>query len=90
MALSRIWSAFIIVSMLVAIYKFASVDETIFSRMVTGKATDVSDSVSYAMIGSPEKYKSTKQGFTSLLNSYGYKEDLAAKNAKGAKLGSGW
>src|SRR5882672_2570665 len=81
MALSRIWSAFIIISMLVAIYKFASGDETIFSRVVTGKATDASDSVSYIMIGSPEKYKSTKEGFTKLLNSYGYKEDSASRSS---------
>jgi spore maturation protein SpmA len=80
MALSRIWSAFIVVSMLVAIYKFVAGDETIFSRMVTGKASDVSDSVSYAFIGSPDNYKSTKPGFTKLLNSYGYKEDFATKS----------
>jgi len=81
MALSRIWSAFIIISMLVAIYKFATGDETIFSRMVTGKATDAADSVSYAMIGSPEKYKSTKPGFTKLLDSYGYKKDSVTKSS---------
>jgi spore maturation protein SpmA len=80
MALSRIWSAFIIVSMLVAIYKFASGDETVFSRMVTGKASDVTDSVSYTMIGSPEKYNTTTTGFTKLLDSYGYKKDSISKS----------
>ncbi|MEP6597451.1 MAG: nucleoside recognition domain-containing protein [Ginsengibacter sp.] len=80
MALSRIWSAFIIISMLVAVYKFTSGDEAIFSRMVTGKATDASDSISYAIIGSPEKYNTTITGFTKLLNSYGYKQDSAAKS----------
>ena len=80
MALSRIWSAFIVVSMLVAIYKFSAGDNTIFSRMVTGKASDVSDSVSYALIGSPDNYKSSKPGFTKLLSSYGYKEDSTTKS----------
>ena len=66
--------------MLVAIYKFTSGDETIFSRMVTGKATDASDSVSYVMIGSPEKYNSTKIGFAKLLDSYGYKGDSITRS----------
>ena len=77
MALSRIWSAFIIISMLVAVYKFTSGDETIFSRMVTGKATDASDTVSYTMIGSAEKYNITRTGFSKLLSTYGFKEDSA-------------
>jgi spore maturation protein SpmA/spore maturation protein SpmB len=42
MALSRIWSAFIIIALLVATYKFVSVeqDRQIFSQMVIGKSGD--------------------------------------------------
>lgn len=42
MALSRIWSAFILVAVLVAAYRFAFQpgQEAIFSRLVTGKNTD--------------------------------------------------
>ena len=40
MALSRIWSAFFITSILVAAFKWIfSNDNTIFSRMVIGKTT---------------------------------------------------
>jgi spore maturation protein SpmA len=74
MALSRIWSAFIIVAVLVASYKwlFAG-DETIFSRMVVGKSDDSYDSVSYAMIGSPAKAGYTsKEAFIKYVNGYGF------------------
>jgi spore maturation protein SpmA len=54
MALSRIWSAFIIVAIIVACFRSFSGDEKIFSRMVTGKADDAYDSVSYVMSGSPQ------------------------------------
>jgi spore maturation protein SpmA/spore maturation protein SpmB len=76
MALSRIWSAFIIIAVLVATFKMFGGDEKIFSRMVVGKADDPYDSVSYAMVGSPEKsgYNS-REAFTKYVNSYGYKED---------------
>ncbi len=41
MALSRIWSAFILIAITVAGYKcFIAGDEAIFTRMVTGKADD--------------------------------------------------
>jgi spore maturation protein SpmA/spore maturation protein SpmB len=81
MALSRIWSAFIIVAMLVAIYKFVAGDETIFSRMVTGKASDATDSVSYVMIGSPQNSNSTRERFSKLLSSYNFKEDSILKSS---------
>ncbi|MBL0057058.1 MAG: spore maturation protein [Chitinophagaceae bacterium] len=53
MALSRIWSAFIIIAILVAGIKCFVVDgqRDIFSRMVTGKSDDV---YTYYAIGSPE------------------------------------
>lgn len=79
MALSRIWAAFIIISGLVAVFKFASGDETIFTRMVTGRADEGYDSVSYFMIGSPGQ-SSTKAGFIKLLKGYGFKEDIAARS----------
>ena len=51
MALSRIWSAFIIVAVLVAAYKWIFTgDETIFNRMVVGKADDAADSIGYVII----------------------------------------
>jgi hypothetical protein len=41
MALSRIWSAFILISILVAVFKFAACGEKqIFSSMVVGKKGD--------------------------------------------------
>src|SRR6185437_14516750 len=42
MSLSRIWAAFILVSITVAVarYAFVPADKAIFSQMVTGKATD--------------------------------------------------
>lgn len=60
MALSRIWSAFIIIALLVAGYKclFVKGQDDIFSRMVTGKSDDV---FNYYAIGSP-----AATGFTSI------------------------
>jgi spore maturation protein SpmA len=75
MALSRIWSAFIITAILVAIFKwiFFSTDKDIFSRMVIGRADDPYDSVSYVMIGSPEKYGfSSREKFSKSIAGYGY------------------
>src|SRR5688500_6274886 len=42
MALSRIWSAFIIIAVLVALFRFVFLpgQEKIFSQLVTGKNTD--------------------------------------------------
>ena len=51
MALSRIWSAFILVSILVAVFKWITWHDTdIFNRMVVGKSDD---SYGYCMIGEP-------------------------------------
>lgn len=47
MALSRIWSAFIIIAILVGGYKCFSGDDKIFSRMLTGKADDAYETVYY-------------------------------------------
>ncbi|MDB5192273.1 MAG: spore maturation protein [Segetibacter sp.] len=74
MALSRIWSAFIIVAVLVAASKaFFFGDNQIFSQMVTGKADDAYDTVRYVMVGSPETSGiSSREGFGKYLGSYGY------------------
>src|SRR6187401_1165467 len=52
MALSKIWSAFIIIAILLAGFKcfFVNGQQDIFSRMVTGKADDA---INYYAIGSP-------------------------------------
>ncbi len=57
MALSRIWSAFILVAFLVAGIKMVGGDEKIFNRMVVGKSSDKYDSVFYFAIGSPVNQK---------------------------------
>ena len=85
MALSRIWSAFIIVAILVAASRMVfSGDSQIFSRMVVGKADDAYDTVRYAMVGSPEKFGITsKESFGKYLAGYGY---VAADSAHPASL----
>jgi spore maturation protein SpmA/spore maturation protein SpmB len=71
MALSRIWSAFIIIAILVAAFRMISGDKTIFNRMVVGKSSDPYDSVYYAGIGSPlNQGLSPKYG--AFLKEYGY------------------
>src|SRR5919206_3458286 len=73
MALSRIWSAFIIVAVLVAASKWLiGGDNQIFSRMVVGKSDDPYDSVYYTLIGAPQKGSITKEGFAKYLAGYGY------------------
>jgi spore maturation protein SpmA/spore maturation protein SpmB len=73
MALSRIWSAFIIVAVVVAIIRSIAGDDQIFSRMVIGKADDPYDSITYVMIGSPEQSGyASRESFVSQLAGYGY------------------
>jgi spore maturation protein SpmA/spore maturation protein SpmB len=75
MALSRIWSAFIIIAIGVAAFRCFTGDNQIFSRMVTGKADDAYDSVYYKMMGAPESAGITsKEGFAKYLAGYGFKE----------------
>ena len=84
MALSRIWSAFILVAILVAGYRWIfNDDETIFSRMVIGKADDAYDSVSYVMVGSPAQYGiESRENFSGYLLGYGYAQKDSAHKAK--------
>ena len=74
MALSKIWSAFIIVAILVASGKAIFFnDSQIFSRMVVGKADDAFDEVRYTMLGSPEHAGfHSKQNFIKYIEGYGY------------------
>lgn len=71
MALSRIWSAFIIIAIMVAAWRSFRGDEQIFSRMVVGKASDPYDSVYYVPLGSPATL-GLSSSFPSLLQEYGY------------------
>ena len=83
MVLSRIWSAFIIVAIIVALVRSVAGDEQIFSRMVVGKADDSYDSVSYVMMGQPEQAGyASKESFVSYLGGYGYVLKDSVQQAK--------
>ena len=85
MALSRIWSAFIIIAVFVAASKAVFYgDKQIFSQMVVGKADDAYDTSRYVMIGSPANAGITsKEGFAKYLSGYGY---LAADSTHRASV----
>jgi spore maturation protein SpmA/spore maturation protein SpmB len=79
MALSRIWSAFIIIAVLVAGIRMATGDEKIFTKMMVGKSSDKYDSVYYFAIGSPLNQKLSPK-YAEFLKEYGYyKTDSAHK-----------
>jgi spore maturation protein SpmA len=84
MALSRIWSAFIIVAVLVGTYQWIfSGDETIFSRMVVGKADDATDSIGYIMVGQPENSGyASRDEFVKNLTTYGFAGRAPAQKIK--------
>ena len=72
MALSRIWSAFIIIAILMAGYQCFFVDgqNDVFTRMVTGKADE---SYNYIAIGSPAYTGiATRDSFAKRVNNYSY------------------
>lgn len=71
MALSRIWSAFIIIAVLVAGIRMIGGDNKIFTRMVVGKSSDKYDSVFYYAIGSPLNQKLSPK-YAEFLKEYGY------------------
>jgi spore maturation protein SpmA len=82
MALSRIWSAFIIIAITVAAFKCFSGDEKIFNRMVVGKADEPYDSVQYILVGSPEQAGfGSRESFTKFLGGYGYNLKDAVQQA---------
>ncbi len=79
MALSRIWSAFIIIAVLVAGFRMLRGDEKIFTRMVVGKSSDKYDSVFYFAVGSPLNQNLSPK-YSEFLREYGYvKTDSALK-----------
>ncbi|HET6994585.1 MAG TPA: nucleoside recognition domain-containing protein, partial [Chitinophagaceae bacterium] len=70
MALSRIWSAFIIVAILVAVFKWISwKDSDIFNRMVVGKSDDT---YGYCTLGSETGAGITMDSFTRRLKPMGF------------------
>lgn len=73
MALSRIWSAFIIIAIAVACFQFFSGDRKIFARMVTGKADDAYDTVYYKLAGPvTQSGISSEAAYTKYLSGFGY------------------
>jgi spore maturation protein SpmA/spore maturation protein SpmB len=71
MALSKIWSAFIIIAVLVGSVRMLSGDNKIFTRMVVGKSSDKYDSVYYCAIGSPVNQNLSPK-YPDFLKEYGY------------------
>lgn len=71
MALSRIWSAFIIIAVIVASMRMIGGDQNIFNRMVVGKSSDSYDSVYYVGLGSPVNQK-LSANYAAFLREYGY------------------
>jgi spore maturation protein SpmA len=90
MALSRIWSAFIIVAVLVAAYKWIFTgDETIFNRMVVGKADDAVDSIGYVITGDPQRSANlSREAFIKSLSTYNYALKDSVQKAKVLIAGS--
>jgi len=74
MALSRIWSAFIIIAIFVAGYRCIVTDgqSDIFTRMVTGKSSDV---CTYTTVGSPAANGfATMDSFAKTIKPFAYKK----------------
>ena len=79
MVLSRIWSAFIIIAVIVAGIRMIGGDKQIFNRMVVGKSSDPYDSVYYVAVGSPLKQNLSPK-YEAFLREYGYvRRDSAHK-----------
>lgn len=81
MALSRIWSAFIITAILVAAYNWIFLgNEAIFSRMVVGKADDA---FTYVMTGSATNTSlKTNDAFVSHVKNFGFVRKDSVKEAR--------
>lgn len=80
MVLSRIWSAFIIIAVLVAAIRMVGGDRNIFNRMVIGKSSDPYDSVYYVGVGSPLNQKLSPK-YVEFLREYGYVKRDSARQA---------
>lgn len=77
MALSRIWSAFIIVSIIVAVIKWITWNDTdIFNRMVVGKADDA---YGYSITGDPTSTGFSRDSFVKKMSTanFSLKEKIA-------------
>lgn len=73
MALSRIWSAFIIIAIGVALFRMFGGDEKIFSRMVVGRSDDAYDQVYYRLDGDARASGFTSnEAFAAYIGGYGY------------------
>ncbi len=80
MALSRIWSAFIIIAMVMAGYKCFFVDgqNDVFTRMVTGSSNDVNN---YVIIGNIRSVPdSSKENFKSRIENFAFTADFKPKD----------
>jgi len=76
MALSKIWSAFILIAILVAGYKTINGDSKILSRMVTGKVDDACDTVYYHIVSDvPKSIAADKDAYEKYLLGFGYKTE---------------
>ena len=83
MALSKIWSAFIIIAITIAGIKLMFMgDDEIFSRMVTGKSSDEYPTTYYAITGTPQSrdYKS-RTDFEEHIQAFGYVPSDSINNA---------
>lgn len=81
MALSKIWSAFIIIAIVLAGFKcfFVNGQQDIFSRMVTGKADDT---INYYAIGSPAGAGiQAIDSFSRSVESFGYRRTKKPEEA---------
>src|ERR1041385_5356393 len=80
MALSRIWSAFIIVSIVVAAIKWIGWNDTdVFNRMVVGKADD---SYGYYIIGDPATAGISRDSFVKKMNAVSFSQNDKATTSK--------
>src|SRR5215470_826165 len=82
MALSRIWSAFIIISVFVAAYHWlVQGNETIFNKMVVGRGDDT---YPYVMIGAYKGDTSVKakSDFATAIKPFGFVQKDSIKDAK--------
>lgn len=81
MALSRIWSAFVIIASLVALYHWLVLgNEVIFNRMVVGKADDT---YAYILTGNEGDTSSkSRNEFISTVRNYGFVKKDSVKDAR--------
>lgn len=81
MALSRIWSAFVIVAIVVASFQWLAYgNNVIFNRMVVGKADD---SYAYVLTGyDKDTTKAGRDAFVSLVKPYGFVKKDSARDFK--------